>query len=479
MSEIKYLGTEGLSTLIGKIKQSISESNAPLLINELHGLEFSNLDGSLNTSYCIIDERKYNSIIDKINRSYNESKRLLLQSEKIGENKAFEAQVEAFVKDNNELSFYLTVSSNNISKAYYFEPYSQSNTDYPNKADNTYCVIVIDYPQLDYDDTELRNDITQLCADTYLPKSGGDVTGKVTIDGESYSNILEITRSSNPGGVGIKYSNSRGTLGTIGFAGSGTPIVTSPDGKTDYKIWTENNDGLDSGLDADLLDGVQGTDYFKTKTLEPQDLDANGLTEFNTLYTNKSDVNQSWQGKTFTNFPIDITTGGFSLRTIREASRLKQIFTYYSTNDIWIRRLYYSNNKHVWSSWVKVALVSDNVASADKLTTKQLTNEDLNSITETLSTYYADSINSCTNIPSGKTGVAFNLICSRRNNTDYANQIWLGSDGSIFIRVKSKSWADWKRMLTEDDLPKTWIGTESEYNALTTKDANTIYYIKE
>ena len=41
------------------------------------------------------------------------------------------------------------------------------------------------------------------------------------------------------------------------------------------------------------------------------------------------------------------------------------------------------------------------------------------------------------------------------------------------------SWTSWKRLLTEDDLQKTWTGTESAYNAITTKDANTIYYITE
>ena len=158
---IKYLGEEGLSALIRKVKQSITESSKPLIIDELSKFKFDSIEGSENTSYAIITEEEYNPIIDKIERAYNESKRLLIQSENDG--KAFEAQVEAFIKkdDNNKdvLSFYLTVQSNNVSRAYYFEPYSQSGTNL-GKPNNTFCVIIIDYPTLDHN--EILNDVKTL-----------------------------------------------------------------------------------------------------------------------------------------------------------------------------------------------------------------------------------------------------------------------------------------------------------------------------
>jgi hypothetical protein len=37
-------------------------------------------------------------------------------------------------------------------------------------------------------------------------------------------------------------------------------------GSTDYKIWTQGNDGAGSGLDADTLDGVQGASYLRSDT---------------------------------------------------------------------------------------------------------------------------------------------------------------------------------------------------------------------
>ena len=123
---------------------------------------------------------------------------------------------------------------------------------------------------------------------------------------------------------------------------------------------------------------------------------------------------------------------------------------------------------------------SDEGLSVDKLNTKLLTNENLNDIKDDFSAYYATNFTG-TNKPS-TISYAFGLICMRTFSNNFKQIITDATSDNSYVRYfrnATSIWSAWKKMLTEDDLPKTWIGTESEYNAITTKDANTTYYIKE
>ena len=75
--------------------------------------------------------------------------------------------------------------------------------------------------------------------------------------------IIKIERTNTPYASAINFSNSNGTLGYVGMTGSanGGLYRWETDTTKSHKIWDDGNDGANSGLDADLLDGQQGSYY--------------------------------------------------------------------------------------------------------------------------------------------------------------------------------------------------------------------------
>ena len=126
-------------------------------------------------------------------------------------------------------------------------------------------------------------------------------------------------------------------------------------------------DGSGSGIDADLLDGVQLADIFRVNILPYEDLDADNLTDNYTLYTTYRDI----EGKDieYVNFPKSKPAGSFFLLTLKEGAYRKQIYGDYNNNHLYVRSSYYSGSSTVFNDWSKVALTTDNVASATKLQT--------------------------------------------------------------------------------------------------------------
>lgn len=235
-------------------------------------------------------------------------------------------------------------------------------------------------------------------------------------------------------------------------------------------------DGVGSGLDADLLDGKHDGElaanrfhYFGSIS------DANNVPQVNGIYTVGTE--------TPLNFPYDSSLYGI---LIQKSNRNQPISggashwifqTFYKTessNEIWQRSRTSAQN---WTPWRKIAYTDSNVASADKLTTKQLTNEDLNNIKDVnFSTYFGIYTNTCANKPDSVNG--FNLVVYKMSS-DCIKQILYDVYDKCYIRNYNASkqvWSSWKKMLTEDDIQTL---TQSEYDALTTKNSNTIYLIKE
>lgn len=126
-------------------------------------------------------------------------------------------------------------------------------------------------------------------------------------------------------------------------------------------------DGVNSGLNADLLDGLHVSSFFRENLLAKQNLDADNLDTFYAQYAPIGDMN-TWDGTSFTNFPKSKPAGGFSLLVLGEGNYRKQIYSDYNDNHLYTRTQYYSNGIK-WNKWSTVALTTDNVASATKLQT--------------------------------------------------------------------------------------------------------------
>ena len=116
-------------------------------------------------------------------------------------------------------------------------------------------------------------------------------TGSLTIDSgtsmglriehDTFANGLELHREDNTNAASIKFSNNSGTSGVLFAIHSETDLYwRKGTGTTNYRIWTQENDGAGSGLDADLLDGQHGSHY----------LNYNNFTNTPTIPTNNNQL---------------------------------------------------------------------------------------------------------------------------------------------------------------------------------------------
>lgn len=91
----------------------------------------------------------------------------------------------------------------------------------------------------------------------YLNVSGGDtIQGLITINHTTLDDSINIIRegSNNPT---ICFSNkTKGQLGRIGFNNEGKVCIYFKTSSDESYVWHSTNDGVGSGLDADLLDGT-------------------------------------------------------------------------------------------------------------------------------------------------------------------------------------------------------------------------------
>ena len=118
------------------------------------------------------------------------------------------------------------------------------------------------------------------------------------------------------------------------------------------KVWHDGNDGSGSGLDADLLDGQQGSYYLNTSTKlfksgaeigASQNLNTYRVTGYYAQDSNADAVSGS-------NYPVS-TAGILEVITGDQGNNLQteQRYSQYNTNDKYVRH-YYNGN---WTAWAK------------------------------------------------------------------------------------------------------------------------------
>lgn len=105
-------------------------------------------------------------------------------------------------------------------------------------------------------------------ADTYLPLAGGTMTGLLTI-GKTSGIYFNDDKDIIAAALGYTAGSTTLYLGTPSVGGRVLitgELYRSVNGIAS-KVWDESNDGADSGLDADLLDGQHGSYYAKATDL--------------------------------------------------------------------------------------------------------------------------------------------------------------------------------------------------------------------
>jgi len=107
---------------------------------------------------------------------------------------------------------------------------------------------------------------------SFLRSDANDTaTGTITLAAANFAEQLEIKRSGGNYYSVIKYSNTAGELGKLGFTQDSDLIVRLGTSGTNNTIWHSGNDGSGSGLDADTTDGYQASTGSNGNTLAARD----------------------------------------------------------------------------------------------------------------------------------------------------------------------------------------------------------------
>lgn len=202
-----------------------------------------------------------------------------------------------------------------------------------------------------------------------LPLSGGTLNNAINFsnnfslinakyDNTNYSNILYVDSYTNAVIFGSPYW-SKVVLET-----SSSQAYRLTSGNL-YKIWDEGNDGSGSGLDADLLDGVQlnGIASYIMGNNDYKRLSAG---------TNLNNVGAGFWGTidntAYGNAPYQ--NFGLICMNLNYGYAGQLVLPYDCENyRIAYRDTYYSSGNILWTNWKYVAFTDSNVASATKLQT--------------------------------------------------------------------------------------------------------------
>lgn len=242
-----------------------------------------------------------------------------------------------------------------------------------------------------------------------LPLSGGTMTGNILLGGTTTNkigtNIVDTTSWQE-----FTHQNSYGYIALGPFNDSVAHIYT--DRPTFYfnkelyvngaKVWNAGNDGSGSTLDADLLDGKQGSYYEPLFNYSPTLLtDSHNLNNYaKGYYGYKDAINPS---NSFGN-----NTAVLALQSVRGSDTWQIAFDgnnigYTAGPIIGIRGNFAGQG---WTQWFTLATVSSNVASATKLQTAR-----------TIWGQSFDGTGNVSGVISGVDGISFNS--SNAINIDY------------------------------------------------------------
>lgn len=192
----------------------------------------------------------------------------------------------------------------------------------------------------------------------YVKKSGDTMTGSLSISSASYGQ-LHLNRTSST--CAIRFSSANILLGAIGFNVKDKPMFITANGQ-ERTIWHAGNDGSGSGLDADLLDGLQATAFLRNFHV--------GNVDFNTLTTSGVYRLSNTISDGASNGP---SGGEWSQMLVMHGggNTIAQLVVGYSSHQVYIRSGNPSNvgGSGSWSSWYTLARTVDNVYSATKLQT--------------------------------------------------------------------------------------------------------------
>lgn len=194
----------------------------------------------------------------------------------------------------------------------------------------------------------------------YLPLSGGTLTSA------NYA-VLNIKRDTTSNiGIAINFLNNNGDVCNI-MADPVTNNLKRGLNTTTYTIWDSGNDGANSGLDADLLDGNHANDLsvHKSRILQSYDdttLNNTGLKCYYGTINKGETTDGTWCSPDGSYNGVDY---GSVVRMVHFSAYYTDIFLNTKESNIKYRQVINSSS----NGWKTIATLTDNVASATKLQT--------------------------------------------------------------------------------------------------------------
>ena len=89
----------------------------------------------------------------------------------------------------------------------------------------------------------------------------------ISISHDDFGEALKIVRNDVNNAPSVTFENTSGRIGILWAQASNTALRWRPGtGTTDYDVWHTGNDGSGSGLDADTVDGIQGSAFLRSDT---------------------------------------------------------------------------------------------------------------------------------------------------------------------------------------------------------------------
>ena len=199
-------------------------------------------------------------------------------------------------------------------------------------------------------------------ASAYVKKAGDTMTGPLTISTATWGNQLVLNRVNNGENWGpsiiFKFDGTHNGSLTM----QSNQLYVGDNGGVRYKAWHEGNDGSGSGLDADLLDGIDSTRFLR-QVIVPNNTENDFNTFSNMTLTGRVDPTT---GASLKNAPWSGSgpAGGYGTLTylFNGSGYGTQMAWGYNSNKIYIRNRYWGGSGvgSIWSTtWDAIALTSD------------------------------------------------------------------------------------------------------------------------
>ena len=197
----------------------------------------------------------------------------------------------------------------------------------------------------------------------YLLKAAGGYIGV----GNSSGNIVPLNNSSLNSGLNADMVDGL----------HASDFVYSLDTSGNYVRWKKYNGNWNSltvpyASNANKLDNLDSTEFIRIISIDKAIAhNANDYGQSTTFYNSTGDLNSvaNYQSIAWDNFPMSRPAGGWWLLNLNQYTNgyRHQITAAYYDPHLYVRTNYASNTV-IWSDWKKIAFTTDNVASADYAT---------------------------------------------------------------------------------------------------------------